>query len=139
MNAIARRSGFPRFPDLAELFEAPFFSSHGPASLRVETAMEDDRYVVRVEAPGMDPDEDLTVTVEHGVLTIEGERSESETSPQHSEFRYGSFSRTLTLPSDASEEDVVASYDRGILEVSIGLTKAAKASRKVPISRKSEE
>ncbi|MCY9783436.1 Hsp20/alpha crystallin family protein [Nocardiopsis sp. EMB25] len=139
MNAIARRSGLPRFPDLADLFDAPFFSTHGSATLRVETTMEDDRYVVRVETPGMDPDEDLTVTVEHGVLSIQGERSESETSPQHSEFRYGSFSRTLTLPSDASEEDVVASYDKGILEVSIGLAKQEKISRKVPISRKSEE
>lgn len=139
MNAVVRHTGPSRLPDLAELFDAPLFSGRSPAGLRVETAMEDDRYVVRAEAPGMDPDKDLTVTVEHGVLTIHAERSESTTSPQHSEFRYGSFSRMLALPADASEEDVTASYDKGILEVSIGLTQRSQSSRRVPISRKAQE
>ncbi|WP_306371031.1 Hsp20/alpha crystallin family protein [Nocardiopsis sp. CC223A] len=139
MNAITRRTGPPRLPDLAELFDAPFFAGRSPVGLRVETAMEDDRYVVRAEAPGMDPDKDLTVTIEHGVLTIQAERSESTATPQHSEFRYGSFSRTLALPADASGEDVVASYDKGILEVSIGLTRRSENSRRVPIARKDQE
>ena len=41
------------------------------------------------------------------------------------EFRYGSFSRSLPLPGDADADDVKASYDHGILTVSVGL-KAAK-------------
>lgn len=139
MNAIARRTGPSLFPDLAELFDAPFFAGRSPAGLRVETAMEGDRYVVRVQAPGMDPDKDLAVTVEHGVLVIQAERSESTSTPQHSEFRYGSFSRTLTLLADASEEDVTASYDKGILEVSIGLSPRSESGRRVPISRKAQE
>ncbi|WP_017570201.1 Hsp20/alpha crystallin family protein [Nocardiopsis halotolerans] len=139
MNAISRREGLGRFPDLAELFDAPFFSTRSPSNLRVETSVRDDRYLVRAEVPGVDPEDGLSVTVEHGTLTIRAERGESTSTPQHSEFHYGSFSRTLALPADADEEDVVASYDKGILEVSVGLSQKPEGSRKVPISRKAEE
>ncbi|WP_304455427.1 Hsp20/alpha crystallin family protein [Nocardiopsis sp. YSL2] len=138
MNAITRREGLPRFPDLSELFEAPFLTTR-TSSLRVETAVRDDHYVVRVEVPGVDPDDELTVTVEHGTLTIEAERNESTQTPQHSEFRYGSFRRTIGLPADADEQDVTATYDKGVLEVSIGLAEQKAQSKKVPISRPSTE
>ena len=58
--------------------------------------------VVRAELPGVDPEKDIDVTVEDGVLTISAERREStekkEDTSYRSEFRYGSFVRRLPVP-----------------------------------------
>lgn len=139
MNALSRSETRSRFPDLSELFESPFLALRPSTGLRVETAVRDGRYVVRVEVPGVDPDEDVKVMVSHGSLTIEAERAEPAEGPQHSEFRYGSFSRTLPLPQDADDEDISATYDRGVLEVTVGLSPRGKETRRVPITRPSPE
>jgi Hsp20/alpha crystallin family len=60
-----------------------------------------------------------------GYLTIRAERHDKTEGKHRTEFRYGSFSRCLPLPGDANADDVTASYDHGILTVSVGL-KAAK-------------
>ena len=61
-----------------------------------------DAYVVTVEVPGVNAD-DLDITLEDGLLTIQGERqftSESSEQQYHRvERRYGSFRRSITLPS----------------------------------------
>ncbi|NKX51560.1 Hsp20/alpha crystallin family protein, partial [Arthrobacter deserti] len=53
-----------------------------------------------------------------------------------SEFRYGTFSRTLTLPAAVDQSDVRASYSDGVLEVRIPVPEESEAgSRKIPIAR----
>jgi HSP20 family molecular chaperone IbpA len=115
------------FPDLVEWFEEPFVTlrPYLAQAIRVEDFIEGDHYIVRAELAGIDPAKDAEVTVGSGYLTIRAERHDKTESKHRTEFRYGSFSRTLPLPGDANTEDITASYDHGILTVSVGI-KAAK-------------
>ena len=84
--------------------------------------------MVRAELAGIDPEKDVEVTVGSGYLTIRAERHDKTEGKHRTEFRYGSFSRSLPLPGDANADDVKASFDHGILTVSVGL-KAEKKGR----------
>jgi HSP20 family molecular chaperone IbpA len=89
--------------------------------MKIEDYTQDDRYVIRAEIPGIDPDKDLDVTVEEGVLTIRAERSEREVDKHRREIRYGSLSRSVVLPKGAKADDIRAEYTDGMLTVSVGL------------------
>jgi HSP20 family molecular chaperone IbpA len=82
--------------------------------------MEEGRYVVRAELPGVSPD-DIDVVLSEGTLTIRAERTEHDVDKHRSEIRYGSMSRTVTLPPGADEDDVTADYTDGMLTVSVGM------------------
>jgi HSP20 family protein len=71
--------------------------------------------------PGIDPDREALISVSMGIMTIHAERHEDRDGERHSEFRYGSFTRHVALPVTADESDVRASYDKGIIEVSVGI------------------
>ena len=126
------------FPELAEWFDAlpsftrlrPVFDSH---LMRLEDEMKDGRYEVRAEIPGIDPAKDVDITVRDGQLTIKAERSEKKEFNGRSEFCYGSFERTVSLPVGASEDDITARYDDGILTVSVAISDAKPTERRVPI------
>ncbi|MHB8488586.1 MAG: Hsp20/alpha crystallin family protein [Candidatus Dormibacteria bacterium] len=94
--------------------------------MRLEEFADDGHLVVRAELPGVDPDKDIRVTIDDGLLTISGERrseSKSDEKGMHfTEMQYGSFSRTIPLPDGASEKDVTAKYENGILEVRLALS-----------------
>ena len=79
-------------------------------------------YLIKAELPEVDK-EDVSVTVENGVLTISGERhyeAEEESETKHRiEQMYGRFSRSFTLPSDANEADISAKSKNGVLRVRI--------------------
>ena len=64
-----------------------------------------------------------------GYLTIRAERHDKTEGKHRTEFRYGSFSRSLPLPGDANADDVKASYDHGILTVSVGLKVMSPVTR----------
>lgn len=83
-------------------------------------------YLVRAELPGLDPDRDIQVRVEAGIMTIQVERREDEQEAHRSEFRYGSSIRTVTLPAGADTEKIAASYDNGILEVRVPMRETTK-------------
>jgi len=102
---------------------------------RIDDRLDDGRYVVRAELPGIDPDRDVEISVSDGVLTISGERRDEHVEKGRSEFRYGSFVRQVTLPSGAKEEELTARYQDGILEVSVPIEASTPQSRKIPIAR----
>jgi HSP20 family molecular chaperone IbpA len=54
----------------------------------------------------MDPEKEVEITVEDGTLTIHAERREEHKEPHRSEFRYGSFTRSVVLPGRADTEHV---------------------------------
>jgi len=91
------------------------------SSIKVEQFEDGDTLVVRAEVPGIDPDNDVDVSVSAGMLHIKVEREEKSEhkgkSGYRSEFRYGSFMRSVALPAGAKEEDITASYKDGVLEV----------------------
>ena len=91
-----------------------------------------DKFVVTVELPGVDPDE-VDVSVEDSTLTITGERkfyeNVSDDSFHRIERRYGSFARSLTLPQTADAERIEASFDRGVLTIEVPKVEQAKPKR----------
>src|SRR5689334_10609132 len=122
------------FPELAEVFEGfPSWASIRPAFgnhvIRIEDEMKDDNYELRAEIPGIDPAKDVDITVRDGVLTIKAERSEKKESNGRSEFSYGSLMRSITLPTGADEDAIKASYDKGILTVSVPVTQATPTEK----------
>ncbi|MEV0181841.1 Hsp20/alpha crystallin family protein [Streptomyces sp. NPDC050625] len=132
MATLARRQrfAFPELPDWFENLPARFaMPTMGDLyTIRIEDFMEDDRYVMRAELPGMSPG-DLDVFISDGVLTVQAERTEKDVTKTHNEIRYGTMSRSVTLPPGADEDDVKADYTDGMLTVSVGLG-AEKAEAK---------
>jgi HSP20 family protein len=110
------------FPGLVDWLESPWA---GPPqftaaqSFRVEEVARDNRYLIRAELPGLDPEKDIEVTVEGTTLTIHAERRQEDSGSYRSEFRYGSLTRLVSLPVKADAKDVTARYERGVLEVSV--------------------
>src|ERR1039457_7546986 len=99
MVKLARRPLPAPFQELFDWLEAPWallpFTSG--QTFRTEEYVKDNTYIVRAELPGVDPDKDVEVTVDAGVLTIRAERHEEHEEPHRSEFRYGSPPPAVTL------------------------------------------
>lgn len=122
-------------PELIDLLEAPFAPIRQAPMIRCEEFTRDGNYVLRAELPGIDPESDVEVSVNNGVLTIHGERKEEEHDRGRTEFRYGAFTRSLTLPAGANEDDVTAVYDKGILEVSVGIKEPEEAAKRIAVTK----
>jgi len=139
MSNLERRQQRSLFPELADLFAGfPSFANVRPVFdarlMRLEDELtKDGRYEVRAEIPGVDPAKDVDITVHDGRLTIKAERTEKSESGGRSEFSYGSFERTVTLPQGADEDDIKATYDKGILTVSVGVSEPKKTEKKIEI------
>lgn len=146
--ALMRRE--PRPIDLAPWFTRPMLTwpewlteQFEPFAeverISVEEFEEEGKHVIRAELPGVDPDRDVEVTVQDGVLHIRAERrEETKTEKPHyfrQEFRYGAFVRKITLPAGCSEEDVAADYADGILTIRLPLAEEKAAATKIPVTR----
>lgn len=88
-----------------------------------------DEYRVHAELPGVSKD-DVTVELEHGTLTIRGEkksqRDEKTEKGRRLECSYGAFSRSFALPQDADADRISAKFKDGVLDVAIKRTAASK-------------
>ncbi|PXY36503.1 Hsp20/alpha crystallin family protein [Prauserella flavalba] len=124
-------------PDMFRWLESefPFGSLSERQWMRLEDYLTEDKYVVRAELPGLDPEHDITITVEKDELSITAQRSEEKKEKGRSEFHYGSFARTVRLPAGADADKIAASYDKGILEVTIPIEKTGEA-RQIPVAGK---
>ena len=124
------------FPDLADWLEAPWTGPPpfltGPV-FRLEETTRDNRYVIRAELPGLDPEKDIEVTVNGRILVIRAERRQQDDEPYRSEFRYGSLARAVRLPAAVEPADVTARYDKGVLEVSVPVREAKPEGIQIPI------
>lgn len=137
------QGGVTRWPrDLTDLWGGwqPFGAMNWPfRDIKVEEFVDGEQLVVRAEVPGVDPDRDIDVSVDSGVLTIAVERRESSREKLdkgfHSEFRYGSFVRQVRLPAGTSPEVVSATYRDGVLEIRMPRPSAEAASRRIQIQR----
>ena len=128
---------WPRLADWFDTLLPADFGWRGEIhTMRIEESVEDGILRIRAELPGMDPDKDIDVSIRDGVLTIEAMREETTEREHRSEFFYGKFMRSLTLPPNADESSISAEYKDGILEVKVSMTPAATAATtKVPIAR----
>ena len=86
--------------------------------------------VLKAELAGMKP-EDVHIELDDDVLTIKGERHQEETLDkeqyQSTEWHYGAFQRSITLPRSVKREAIEASYENGVVEVRV-----PKAAEVVP-------
>jgi predicted unusual protein kinase regulating ubiquinone biosynthesis (AarF/ABC1/UbiB family)/HSP20 family molecular chaperone IbpA len=124
------------FPGLADWLESPWT---GPPPFlmgqmfRLEETMRDNRYVIRAELPGLDPENDIEVTVDGRILTIRAERRQEDNRPYRSEIRYGSLARAVRLPARVDATDVSARYDKGVLEVSVPVRAIRPEGTRIPV------
>jgi HSP20 family protein len=90
----------------------------------------DSEIVVKAELPGVRR-EDIDVTVENGTLTIRGQRRREEAVADEAyhrvERRYGSFTRSFTLPATADPSEVRADYRDGMLTIRVPIRGDAQA------------
>ena len=106
---------------------------------RVDISENDGQYLVKADIPGV-AKEDIKITVDNDVLTIQGERKqEQEEENKHFhrvERFYGSFIRSFTLPDDADAAALKAAAQEGQLTVTIpkkAASAAASDAVRVPV------
>ena len=91
-----------------------------------------DAYLVTVELPGVNLD-DLKITLDDGVLTIQGERSFADDTSEQQYHRverlYGAFRRSITLPAYVMADAVEASIEDGVLQILVPKAEEAKPKR----------
>ncbi len=89
---------------------------------RVDVIENEKAFELHVEVPGMNK-EDFNIEVNDNYLTVSGERKfsseKNEKDFQSIETRYGSFSRSFTLPENVTSDKINAKYNNGILELTI--------------------
>lgn len=130
MNAIRKyRKDYPVFGDMmANLFNDDFLfpitrnedANRFTPSVNVKES--ETKYSIELAAPGFNK-KDMNIDVTENMLTISGHieenTEESEDKFTRREFVFGSFSRSFTLPENANEKAIQASYQNGILTVNI--------------------
>jgi HSP20 family protein len=101
-------------------------SSFAPA---VDVYEDEHNVTLKIEVPGID-EKDIDVRIENNTLTVHGERKiekeEKEENYRRVERQYGSFTRTFTLPNTVDTDNVSASYDKGVLKISLAKKAEAK-------------
>ncbi len=100
--------------------------------LAVDMVENKDDFVVKASVPGIDPG-DLDVSYSDGTLTIKGEiKEEHETKEDRyhlRERRYGSFMRTIALPTGIKGDAIEASYQNGVLTLRLPKAEEVKPKR----------
>ncbi|KAI8607020.1 HSP20-like chaperone [Chytriomyces sp. MP71] len=95
----------------------------GPFSARLDFSETDKNYILYADLPGI-PKDDVNVSIKDDVLTLSGERcrkNEEKDEQKHIvERSQGKFVRSVRLPQDANVEDVKATMEHGVLELTIG-------------------
>lgn len=100
--------------------------------LALDVVEHKDEFVVKASLPGIKP-EDLDITYTENTLTIKGETKE-ETEKEESRYhlrerRYGSFTRSITLPRGVKGESIEAAYDAGVLTLRLPKSEEIKPKR----------
>ena len=104
---------------------------------RMDVAETESDIVVKAEVPGLDKD-DISLSLQGDILTIRGEkkdeRKEEKGSYRLLERRYGSFQRTVTLPTGVDPEKIEAKFRNGVLTIKMSKTEETRA-RKIEIKQ----
>ncbi|KQU49565.1 heat-shock protein Hsp20 [Rhodococcus sp. Leaf278] len=131
---------FDPFRDVDSLASAMLGVSSGsdraPRFMPMDLYKVDDHYVLSADLPGIDPGS-IDVDVDRGTLTLTAHRSAPESSGVQwisSERFAGTYRRQVSLGDGVDTERIAASYDNGVLSVTIPLAERAKP-RKIDIAR----
>ena len=126
LNPFNEMVGFQR--EMNRLFEDFFPARKGESSdsavwrPTVDLHEDENAYIVDVELPGVNK-EDVKINFQDGLLSISGERNYENESKEKDAHRlerfYGRFYRSFNFPNAVNGDDIVASYENGVLKVSV--------------------
>lgn len=128
MNTIVKKqfSSPAYLNNLFNEFNVPAYTGNVPAINVIENK---EGFRIEVAAPGLEKS-DFKLNLENNQLTISAQKQDSkeeETSKySRREFKYNSFQRTFTIPNTVNGAQIAASYDAGILNVSLPKREEAK-------------
>jgi HSP20 family protein len=120
---LTRWDPFAELADLRSRFDRAFATGRSwtPA---IDVERDDGNLVIRADVPGVKPEE-VKVEFEDGVLTLHGEHEQAEERTEKEfvrrERHYGSFTRSMTLPSGVDGSAIKATTKDGVLEVVVPL------------------
>jgi HSP20 family protein len=131
--------------DLDRLFEGIAPTWKGSRSIwspPIEVSEKDGQLSICAELPGVKKD-DVKVELTDGALTISGERKQEQDEQQGDFYRseriYGAFTRTIPIPEGADVENAKATFEDGVLEVSVPVPESKRRRREVPIETKEKQ
>ncbi|MEI6757988.1 MAG: Hsp20/alpha crystallin family protein [Chlorobium sp.] len=125
------------FEDVLNEKVSPFFSSMIAPAFKVDISEDDNAIFIEADMPGMKK-EDVKVSMEDDVLSISAERSQSEEEKKKGYHRiersWGSLSRSFTLGDNVDAEKIEASYDNGVLKITVPKVEPKpKAGKEIPV------
>jgi HSP20 family protein len=124
LGGVSRRQGGQQRAEVTEWAPA------------IDVVAKDGDLVLRAELPGI-KQEDVDITLHDNVLTVSGERKAEQEEERGGyyvrERRYGSFSRSLTLPQGVDESKIRARYEDGVLEVTVEGAAAVQEPKRIQI------
>ncbi len=101
----------------------------------------DDKYVVKAEMPGIKP-ENVDISIIGDLLTLKGEKKEEAETKEDDYYRremsYGSFVRSIRLPSSIDVDKVSASCEDGVLEINLPKAGVVEPKKITMTAKKSE-
>lgn len=134
-TALAPRRPFADFADLHTRLDRLFEDlvagdeARGEWAPAIDAIKGDGKLVVRADMPGIKPDE-VKIQVEDDILTVSGEHEESKEEKGEKfvrrERRYGSFSRSIALPTGVDPDKIKATVKDGVVEVTVPMPEEAK-------------
>ena len=134
-----------QFEDILSGGMQPVFRGDGDRAEEMMPKMDifekDDKFVVKAELPGM-KGEDIDISISGDIMTIKGEKkSESEVDEGNyykRETSYGSFARSIRLPSSVDIDKISAASEDGMLEIELPKAVAVQPKKIVTSSKKAE-
>ncbi len=142
LEDMGKRSGkFKGGPVLRAMWGRPVFEEAmwTPA---VDVLEKEDKFLVKVELPGVN-ENDVDISITGDMLTISGEkRSDSEVKKKgyyYSESSFGSFSRSITIPSMVDIDKIEANYEKGVMEIILPKIPEVKPKKVSVVAKKKEE
>ncbi len=128
MRTLVRWDPFAEFAGVSRAFDRAFWSGPSGEARRfdltpsIDLSETDSEVVVKASLPGVKP-EDVEISINDGILTVKGEKkSDDKTDGENfyrREIRYGSFSRSVALPSRVNHERADAEFNDGVLTITL--------------------
>lgn len=111
----------------------------GAVAPRIDVHETDKALTITAELPGID-EKDVNLSIRNGVLTLKGEKRYEKTGDEEEarivERSYGAFQRSFTLPDSVDDSKADASFDKGVLTITLPKRPGAETpDRKIAIRK----
>ena len=136
MMMIPRRNDFDLFDDMFGM--DPFFVSRDSKLMKTDIKEKGDKYIIDIDLPGYDK-ENIDLEIEDGYLKVTAkidknvDESDEDEKYIHKERFYGECSRSFYIGKNIKEEDIKASFKKGILTLTIPKEEQKKLEEKKKI------